>query len=113
MANQSGASGEALPLPKGGGSTRGLGDGFTPDLNRGTGGYAIEVQVPKGHRNLAPRLTLTYNTANGDGPFGYGWSLPVPRIQIDTDTGVADYLTPKYVMDGETLVPMGGGVFRP
>ncbi|MCU1348329.1 MAG: hypothetical protein JWO56_1359, partial [Acidobacteria bacterium] len=113
MANQSGASAEALPLPKGGGSTRGLGDGFTPDLNRGTGGYAIELQVPKGHRNLTPRLTLGYNTASGDGPFGYGWSLPVPRIQIDTDTGVPDYLAPRYVMDGETLVPMGGGVFRP
>ena len=49
---ESGASAEALPLPKGGGSTRGLGDGFTPDLNRGTGSYAIEIQVPKGHRNL-------------------------------------------------------------
>jgi RHS repeat-associated protein len=113
MANQSGASAEALPLPKGGGSTRGLGDSFTPDLNRGTGSYAVEINVPKGHRNLMPRLALSYNTAAGDGPFGYGWAMPLPRIQIDTDRGAADYANPLYVMDGETLVDMGAGLFRP
>lgn len=44
MATPSGASAEALPLPKGGSSTRGLGDGFTPDLNRGTGSYGVEIE---------------------------------------------------------------------
>jgi RHS repeat-associated protein len=113
MATQSGASAEALPLPKGGGSTRGLGDAFTPDLNRGTGSYAIMIEVPKGYRTLTPQLSLTYNSGGGDGPFGYGWSLPLPRIQIDTDSGVADYLNPAYIFEGETLVAMGDGLFRP
>lgn len=113
MATSSGASAEALPLPKGGGSTRGLGDGFSPDLNRGTGSYAIRIQVPDGYRTLTPQLGLTYNTAAGDGPFGFGWTLPLARIQIDTDRGVADYLEPQFILDGETLVEMGGGRFRP
>lgn len=112
MSSKSGASAEALPLPKGGGSTRGLGDGFTPDLNRGTGSYAIEIETPKGYRELTARLALTYNSGAGDGPFGFGWSLPSPRIQIDTDRGVADYLTPQYLMDGETLIEVGDGMFR-
>lgn len=112
MTTQSGASAEALPLPKGGSSTRGMGAGFTPDLNRGTGSYAIEIETPQGHRSLAPKLALTYNTANGDSAFGLGWSLPLPMIQIDTDRGVADYGDPSYLYGGETLVEMSDGHFR-
>ena len=112
MTTQSGASAEALPLPKGGGATRGMGDGFTPDLNRGTGSYAVEIETPQGHRNLMPKLALTYNTANGDSAFGFGWTLPLPMIQLDTDRGVADYEVPRFLYGGETLVDVGGGRFR-
>ena|SRR6516225_7970503 len=104
---------EALPLPKGGGATRGLGDGFTPDFNRGTGGYAIGIEAPIGYRNLTPDLKLVYNTAAGDGPFGFGWNFGQPAIQIDTDLGVADYLAPRFLFGGETLAQMADGTFRP
>ena len=58
MSTASGASSPGLSVPKGGGATRGLGDGFTPDFNRGTSSYSIEIQVPKGYRDLAPSLAL-------------------------------------------------------
>ncbi len=112
MSSQAGASAEALPLPKGGGSTRGLGDGFSADFNRGTGTYSIEIELPKGHRDLGPKLVLSYNSGNGDGPFGLGWALALPIIQIDTDRGVADYSGPDYLMGGESLVSLGGGAYR-
>ena len=113
MSKESGASSQALSVPKGGGATRGLGDGFTPDFNRGTGSYSVEIQVPKGYRDLAPSLALAYNSAAGDGPFGFGWNLALPRIQIDTDAGVADYAAPAFVFGGETLLEMPDGTFRP
>ena len=112
MSRHTAASPQGLPLPKGGGSVRGLGDAFTPDLNRGTGSYAIEIDVPNGHANLKPQLVLAYNSSNGDGPFGYGWTLPLTRIQIDTDRGAASYLDPSYLLDGESLVRLADGGYR-
>src|SRR5262245_1737141 len=87
MATDAGASPTGLPLPKGGGATRGLGDGFTPDFNRGTGSYSIDIEVPRGYRDLTPTLALAYNTAAGNGPFGLGWAIALPRVQMDTDRG--------------------------
>ncbi len=109
MAKQAPTSAEALPLPKGGGSTRGLGDAFTPDLNRGTGGYGIEIVVPKGLRTLTPSLSLAYNSAGGDGPFGLGWGMAVPVIQRNTDCGTGKT---EFLFEGETLVDVGGGFYR-
>ena len=40
---------------------------------------------------LSPHLTLTYSSALGNGPFGLGWSLEVPRISRRTDRGVPTY----------------------
>ena len=113
MSKESGASNQGISVPKGGGATRGLGDGFTPDFNRGTGSYSVEIQVPKGYRDLAPSLALAYNSAAGDGPFGFGWNMALPHVQIDTDAGVADYLSPTFVFGGETLLEMPDGTFRP
>ncbi len=48
--DRSGATPQALPLPEGGGATRGLGDAFTPDFNRGTGSFSVQIDVPAGPR---------------------------------------------------------------
>lgn len=112
MSEQSGTSEQALPLPNGGGSARGLGDGFTPDLNRGSGSYSIDIDLPDGYRDLKPDLTLRYDSSTGDGPFGYGWSVPITRIQIDTDTGAGEYLDPDYLLGGKPLKQTGEDSFR-
>jgi hypothetical protein len=37
--------------------------------------YKIPVDVPKGRAGMEPDLTLEYNSDDGNGPFGMGWSL--------------------------------------
>src|SRR5262249_22975501 len=35
-----------------------------------------------------PRLALTYSSGGGPGPYGYGWDLPLGKIQRTTKHGV-------------------------
>ena len=66
------------------------------------------LALPAGRNGMQPDFSLTYNSANGDGILGYGWSIPQPAITIDTRWGVprydADYETEIYTLDGEQLV---------
>jgi RHS repeat-associated protein len=78
-------------LPKGGGSIGGLGATFTPDLSTGTGTFVIPLDTPNGPNDIGPRLMLRYDTGSGNGPFGLGFSLPMPRILISTSHGYPLY----------------------
>jgi RHS repeat-associated protein len=106
-----------LALPDGGGSLRGLGDRFQPDMLKGTGNYSVPIAVPKGPNELAPGLSLRYSTGQGNGPFGMGWRLGgATEIRRRTDRGVPRYddAADEFVLsEAETLVPVGGGRFRP
>ncbi|BCL26742.1 toxin TcdB middle/N-terminal domain-containing protein [Streptomyces aurantiacus] len=86
-----GTTPDVLSLPKGGGSVGGLGGSFTPDLNTGGGGYAIPLDLPQGVDGHTPQLTLQYATGFGDGPFGFGWSLPVLRVELSCDGRLPRY----------------------
>ncbi|MGW6737577.1 toxin TcdB middle/N-terminal domain-containing protein [Streptomyces sp. NPDC055013] len=86
-----GTTPDVLSLPKGGGSVGGLGGSFTPDLNTGGGGYAIPLDLPQGVDGHTPQLTLQYATGFGDGPFGFGWCLPVVRIERSCDGRLPRY----------------------
>jgi RHS repeat-associated protein len=115
MREASGTSPGVVSLPSGGGGVSPLGDRFQPDLLRGTGNYAVPLHLPKGPNELQPTLTLTYSTGQGNGPFGYGWSLNTSRIERRTDRGVPTYTdADTFVIGGaEVLVPVGGGRYRP
>ncbi len=41
---------------------------------------------------FAPQLSLSYDSGSGNGPFGFGWALSVPRITRKTDKGLPQYL---------------------
>jgi RHS repeat-associated protein len=41
----------------------------------GAATYTLPLWMPKGRGNVAPELTLSYNSRGGRGPFGVGWSL--------------------------------------
>ncbi|MEW2259779.1 toxin TcdB middle/N-terminal domain-containing protein [Streptomyces sp. NPDC047869] len=86
-----GTTPDVLSLPKGGGAVGGLGGAFTPDLNTGGGGYAVPLDLPQGVDGHTPKLTLQYATGFGDGPFGFGWSLPVLRIELSCDGRLPRY----------------------
>ena len=102
-------------LSQGGGAIAGLGETFSADLCMGTGSYTIQLDCPNGPNGIGPRLMLSYNTSKGNGPFGMGFAVPLPRLLRSTANGfplftAADTLMLEGV--GE-LLAVGGGAFRP
>jgi RHS repeat-associated protein len=85
------AAGQILSLPKGGGSLKGIGEKFSPDLYTGTGNFTIPIVLPPGRNGFQPQLKFVYSTGNGNGPFGLGWSLNVPGITRKTSKGIPKY----------------------
>ncbi len=105
-----------LALPKGGGAAKSIGERFQPDIFRGSGNYAIPIEVPKGPNALQPKLQLRYSTGDGNGPFGMGWVLSGPlKILRRTDKGLPKYEgEDEFIFGpGEVLVPVGDGQYRP
>ena len=95
----SGASGPAfaadtpqVPLSPGGGALRGMGERFSTDLATGRGSMTVPIAVSHGRSGFSPQLTLRYDSGNGNGPFGMGWSLSLPQISRLIDMGVPRYL---------------------
>lgn len=97
-----GFASQAPSLP-GGGSAAGLGETFAPDLSTGTGTLTVPIEVPNGPNDCGPKLSLRYDSGSGNGPFGVGWTLPLPRIVRSTTAG-----RPRYD-DTDTLVLEGSG----
>jgi RHS repeat-associated protein len=109
------AGGSVISLPSGGGAIGGLGEKFSPDLFTGTGNFSVPIALPPGRRGLAPQLSLTYSTGNGNGAFGLGWALSLPGVARKTSRGVPRYRDDDtFVLSGaEDLVPVEAGVYRP
>ncbi len=118
--NKSGVAPTVLSLPSGPGSIEGLGESFQPQLNTGTANYRVPLRLPPGRAGFAPQLALSYNSGDGQSPFGLGWKLDLPFIQRQTDKGLPLYtLWPDsngvdHVLyaGGEELVPIAQNVWR-
>lgn len=102
-------------LPGGGGTVSGLGEAFSPDLATGTGTFSIPLDLPHGPNDIGPKLTLRYSTGSSNGPFGLGWSLPLPRILRSAAGGFPSFDgTDTLVLEGSgPLVRTVGGGLRP
>jgi len=98
-----GFAGQTPSLPGGGATVSGLGETFTPDLATGTGTFAVPLDVPHGPNDIGPQLTLRYDTGSPNGPFGLGWTLPLPRLLRSTSHG-----RPRFD-DHDTIVLEGSG----
>lgn len=101
----------ALSLPKGGGAVRGIGESFSSDPVTGTASITVPVATSPGRSGFGPSLTLSYDSGSGNGPFGLGWDLGLPRIARRTDRGLPRYLDAKesdtFVLSGaDDLVPV-------
>ena len=117
LAGESGVTPNTISLPDGPGSIEGLGEEFEPSANSGTVTYGIEIGAPGGSGGSKPSLKLVYDGGKGNSGLGFGWSLPLPRIQRQTDKGLPRYDgTDTYIyQDGsvhEELVPFSDGSFR-
>src|SRR3954453_24012000 len=107
MANNITSSNQTISLPKGGGAVKGIGETFQPNLFSGTGNFSVPIFTSSGRRAFGPQLTLQYSTGNGNGPFGLGWQLSIPRITRKTEKALPTYTEDDvFVMSGaEDLVP--------
>ena len=86
---------------------KGIGETFQPNLFSGTGNYSVPIAISPGRNGFGPTLSLQYSSGNGNGPFGLGWQLSIPRITRKTEKGLPRYDdTDVFVMSGaEDLVP--------
>lgn len=80
-----------ISLPKGGGSIRGIDEKFTANPAIGTGSLSIPLALSVGRSGFGPQLSLSYDSGQGNGPFGIGWSLSLPKIALRTDKGLPCY----------------------
>jgi len=81
----------SISLPKGGGAIRGIDEKFTANPATGTGSLSIPLALSAGRSGFGPQLSLSYDSGQGNGPFGIGWSLSLPKIEIRTDKGLPCY----------------------
>ena len=112
--NKSGVAPQVLTLPKGGGTVKGLGETFVPDLNSGTGSYRVPLMLPEGRNGFGPSLALSYSSGRGNGPFGLGWEIGIPRIARRTEKGVPRYDDDEdiFTYGGIELVRIAPGEYR-
>jgi RHS repeat-associated protein len=92
----------SLSLPKGGGAIRGLGEKFAANPVTGTGSMTVPIATSPGRSGFGPQLSLTYDSAAGNGPFGLGWSLSLPSISRKTDKGL-----PRYTLESDVFILSG------
>ncbi len=78
-----------LELPKSGGAIKGIGEKMTANPATGTANFTVPISVTAARG--APQLSLSYSSAFGNGPFGIGWSLGIPRITRKTDNELPQY----------------------
>ena len=101
QAGQGGQSGEqaeptelaapTLSLPKGGGAISGMGEKFSTNPVTGTGRMTFPVYSSRGRSGFGPQLSIDYDSANGNGPFGFGWKLGLQSVSRKTSLGLPRY----------------------
>jgi RHS repeat-associated protein len=91
-ADKNGVSANAISLPSGPGSIEGLGESFEPSLNNGTARYGLSLELPPGTAGHTPTVRFSYDGGQGNGPLGFGWSLPLAHVQRQTDKGIPRYV---------------------
>ncbi|HEY6315369.1 MAG TPA: SpvB/TcaC N-terminal domain-containing protein [Streptosporangiaceae bacterium] len=100
----------SVSAPKGGGAIRDLGEKFSVDAATGTAKMTVPLPFSSGRSNFTPPLQLAYDSGQGNGPLGIGWSLGIPAITRKTDKGLPRYCDSEesdvFILAGaEDLVP--------
>jgi len=70
---------------------RGIGEKFAANPVTGTASVNVPIFASPGRQGFGPQLSLSYDSGAGNGPFGFGWSLPLPSITRKTDKGLPQY----------------------
>ncbi|MFC7548747.1 SpvB/TcaC N-terminal domain-containing protein [Plantactinospora sp. GCM10030261] len=104
-------SAPSVALPTGGGAIRGIGEKLAVNPAMGTGAMTVPIATSAGRSGFGPQLALAYDSAQGNGPFGFGWALSLPSVSRKTDQGLPRYDdSDVFLLSGaEDLVPLGAG----
>ena len=101
----------SVSAPTGGGAIRGLDEKFSVSAATGTTTMAVSLPLSPGRSGFTPGLQLTYDSAAGNGPFGFGWILGSAGITRKTSKGLPLYCdgdeSDVFILAGaEDLVPV-------
>ncbi|MGF6744636.1 SpvB/TcaC N-terminal domain-containing protein [Paraburkholderia sp. MM5482-R1] len=80
-----------ISLPKGGGAIRGIDEKFAANPVTGTGSLSVALALSPGRSGFGPKLSVEYDSGNGNGVFGIGWKLSLPSITRRTDKGLPQF----------------------
>ncbi|MGB7208380.1 MAG: SpvB/TcaC N-terminal domain-containing protein [Pyrinomonadaceae bacterium] len=80
-----------ISLPKGGGALKGIDEKFQVNSANGTAAFSIPLPLTPGRNNFSPSLSLSYNSGNGNSPYGLGWGVDFSAIQRKTDKRLPRY----------------------
>jgi RHS repeat-associated protein len=90
-ADKTGASSQAISVPKGSGTIEGMGESFSAQLSTGSASFSVPISLAAARGGAQPSLGLSYSSSGGWGVAGAGWDIGVPYIARQTDRG-----TPRY-----------------
>lgn len=91
-----------LSLPKDGGAIQVIGEKFQANPVTGTSSMSIPIAVSPGRSGFAPQLALSYDSGAGNGAFGLGWDVGLPKYHDGADMDSDVFL----ISDAEDLVPV-------
>src|SRR6266545_2345204 len=94
----------SIQLPKGGGAIRSIGEKFTANPVTGTSSITVPIATSPGRFGFGPQLMLSYDSGAGNGPFGVGWSISIPRITRKTDRGLPRYRDGEAEQSADTFI---------
>jgi len=95
--------GRAPGTGTGDGSSSFTGLAQAPEANLFIGAVttSVRIELPPGRKNLTPEVALAYNSGGGPSPYGFGWDLPLGRMQRSRKHGVihSDAFTPPEIIE--------------
>lgn len=101
----------AVSFPKSGGAIANLGEKLQVLPSTGTANLSVPISTSSSRASIEPDLSLTYDSSNGNGVFGLGWTLSTLNITRETEKGLPQYYDTEesdvFVMTGsQGLVPL-------
>lgn len=95
-----------LGLPKTSGTIKGIGEKFS--LSPATGSGSASIPIALNAVRGAPELAISYDSGNGNGIFGLGWSIGLSAIARKTEKRLPTYdENDVFILSGfEDLVPI-------